>query len=297
MKTSNLGPKKTSFNNIQQAITWLLNEKYQGKLTGAAIKDIERLKQGEPVDYVIGYKDFLGCKIDLSFKPLIPREETEYWIKDAILEKGKPQFTQKVVKRCSPKSRLRVLDVFAGSGCCGIAILKHIKNSHCDFLDIDNSCLKQIRLNLKLNKIAKNRYRIIKSNIFSAFSVLPTANYKLLINNYQLILANPPYIPTAKKTNLPKSVLDFEQKAALLARDNGLFYIKRFLQEAKKFLAKDGVIYLEFDSPQKNKIAMLLKKYGYQHFKFQKDQFHKWRLAIINHKSSPLVLLEKIPII
>jgi len=125
---------------MNQAITWLLNEKHKGRLTDRAKKDIERLKKGEPVDYLIGYKKFFGCKIDLRYKPLIPREETEFWVTRAIEDLQPPGGC----KSSTPRGLLSCLDVFAGSGCCGIAVLKHIPDSHCDFLDIDAHCLNRL---------------------------------------------------------------------------------------------------------------------------------------------------------
>jgi len=255
---------------MKQEVVWLLNEKYGGKLTERAKKDITRLEKGEPVDYVIGYKKFLDCKIDLRYKPLIPRDETEFWVGKLILEIGKGSPSLK-----KGRAALQCLDMFAGSGCCGIAILKNVPNSYCDFVDIDDNCLKQIWLNLKINRIDKKRYRAIKSNIFKKWSVSDTDS------KYDVILANPPYIGFGEKNKVQKSVLNFEPKQALFAKKNGLYFIEKFLKQARNYLSPEGVIYLEFGYNQKKDIEKLLKKFNYQSFQFNKDQFNKWRFVKI----------------
>ncbi|MDD5433742.1 MAG: peptide chain release factor N(5)-glutamine methyltransferase [Candidatus Pacebacteria bacterium] len=250
---------------MRQAVVWLLNEKYGGQLTDKAKRDITRLQKGEPIDYIIGHKNFCDCKIDLRYKPLIPRDETEYWVQKVVEDLQSPG----VCKFTDPRT-LYCLDMFAGSGCCGIAVLKNIPKSHCDFVDIEDNCLKQIRFNLKLNGIDKARYRIIKSNIFEKINGL-----------YDLILANPPYIGLGEKNKVQKSVLNFEPKKALFAKNKGLYFIEKFLKQAKNYLAPERVIYLEFGYNQKKEVAKLLKKFNYSNFKFHKDQFNKWRFVKI----------------
>jgi len=247
------------FNRLKK---WLLEEKYQNKITPLYFKDLKKLKKGVPLDYLIGFRYFLDCKIDLSYKPLIPREETEYWVLKAIEE----------IKQSHLNKKILVLDIFSGSGCIGIAVLKHLPLAKVVFGELSEKFIKQIELNLKINKISKNRFKIIRSNIFS--------NLK---GKYDFIFANPPYLAKERINKIQKTVLKYEPKSALFGGKDGLCFIKKFLKGAKYFIKNGGVIYLEFDSFQKKSIEKLLNKYSYNNFEFFKDQFKRDRyLKIIN---------------
>lgn len=272
--TRNSLTETTMMPSLKQQINWLLRDKYHNKITPAAKKDIARLRQGEPLDYIIGWREFLGHKIDLSLRPLIPCQETEFWVNEAIKS------------ICHSDTTIQCLDLFSGSGCIGVAILKHIPQAKVDFTDIDKHCLKQIKINLKINKIAKSRYHLFQTDIFNP--VLKTtclrisavaSSYgkasKLKIYNY--IFANPPYIALRNKTKLQKSVLKYEPHQALFAKQNGLYFIDQTLCQAKKYLKPNGQLFLEFSPEQKSAITVLLKKYQYNKWRFNKDQFNRWR--------------------
>ena len=211
-----------------------------------------------PIEYERGYTKFLNCKIDLRNRVFIPRIETEFWTGKAI---------QELVGK--KNSELRILDIFAGSGCIGISILKNVKNLLVDFADIDKKAIEQIKINLKLNKIPSQRYRIYQSNLFE----------KIKNKNYDYIFANPPYVAKEKIKEVQPSVLRYEPRRAILGGKKGLFYIRKFLKEAKKFLKPDGTIYFEFDPEQKNEISNILRKENYKNFKFFKDEFKKYRFV------------------
>ena len=276
---------------LEKEINWLLKEKYPAFYSGGekqkfpeAVKtDIERLKKGEPLDYVIGFHKFLDCWIDLSLRPLIPRPETEFWVAQAIAE----------IKKTRANKKVRCLDIFAGSGCIGLAVLKHLRNARVDFSEKEKKFLKQIKINAVLNKIERGRYRLIESDVFNNIT-----------EKYDYIFANPPYIAEKRKGKVQKSVLKFEPANSLFAGKDGLLYIRKFLEGAKNHLKKapafastvvasdattadtkatagKGKIYLEFDSPQKQEIIDLLKKFGYSSYKFFRDQYNKWRYLVI----------------
>lgn len=215
------------------------------------------MKSEIPIDFKKGYKKFLNCKIDLKKRIFIPRVETEFWVKKTI---------KKIKKSKQKIKKIKILDIFAGSGCIGISILKNLKNSFVDFVDIDKKAIEQIKINLNLNKIPKNRYKIYKSDLFEKIK-----------EKYNFIFANPPYVAKERIFEVQKSVKDYEPKISWYGGKEGLKYIKKFLKEAKKYLKKGGEIYLEFDPLQKQKIEMILIKENYKKFKFFKDQFKKWR--------------------
>jgi len=216
-----------------------------------------------PIEYERGYTKFLNCKIDLRNRVFIPRIETEFWVARAI----------KTIRTSNIEHRtLKVLDIFADSGCIGISILKNVKNLLVDFADIDKKAIEQIKINLKLNKIPSQRYRIYQSNLFE----------KIKNKNYNYIFANPPYVAKERIKDVQLSVLKYEPKTSFLAGKKGFFYIKKFLKEAERFMKPGGIIYLEFDPEQKNDILNILKKKNYKNSQFFKDQFKKWRFAKVN---------------
>jgi len=234
----------------------------------------EIIKTQIPWEYLDGFVDFLGCKIDLSEKTFIPRPETEFWIEKAIrqLKTQNTKIKTKNKKLKTNNRQLTILDAFAGSGCIGIAVLKNCSKfcRRVDFTDVSEKSLKQIKINLGKNRISKRKYRVFKSDIF-----------KNVRGSYDYIFANPPYVAKNRLKEVSKSVLKYEPRQALLAGINGLFYIEKLLITAKKFLKENGIIYLEFDPLQKGKIKRILKKYQYSKFNFYKDQFGKYRWAKI----------------
>lgn len=202
---------------------------------------------------------FLNCKIALSKRVFEPRIETEYWVKRALKELK------------SAKRSITVLDVFAGTGCIGIAILKACPElcRRVDFVDISKEATAEIKTNLKLNKIENDRYKIYKSNLFE----------KLKGKKYDFIFANPPYVALNRIKEVQKEVLKKEPKAALFAGKKGMLWIKRFIPQARKHLRENGRIFMEFDPKQMAEIERLLKKTEF-HFKFKRDQFKKFRWLI-----------------
>ena len=234
---------------------WLLKDKYSGVESDEYRVDVERLKKGEPLAYVIGFSPFLGCNIDLSFRPLIPRTETEYWVERAIDE---------IKKNHGPGKSIRCLDMFSGSGCIGIAVLKHVPNSHMHFVDIDPKAIKQIYKNLRLNGIDSSRYSLFESNVFSKIPAEWT---------YDVILANPPYIAEKNRARVQDSVFEYEPHRALFAEGDGMELVEKIIRQGKKHLAFQGRIFVEHDDIQKEAIKNILKTEPTLACEMHKDQF------------------------
>lgn len=240
---------------------WLLNEKYNGVESDDYLNDLEQLKSGTPVDYLIGHREFLGCQIDLSHRPLIPRNETEYWTKQVINH-----------VEATP---LHVLDIFAGSGCIGIALLKHLPDCTIDFIEKNPQFVKQIQKNLALNNIKPSRYTIYQSNMFQ--------NQELDSCIYDVIMANPPYIAHDRTGTVQKSVHDYEDHDSLYADDDGLYFVKKLIDVLPNRLDPSGSCYIEYDSWQTELIVnYLVTTHPHLSHHIIKDQFEKNRVLVLS---------------
>lgn len=217
-----------------------------------------KIGKQEPIEYFLGSAPFLNTTIDLRYHPLIPRPETAFW-------------TQHLIDAAPKEKPLNILDVFAGSGCIGVAILKNIDSARVDFAEIDKDFAQQIKINLIKNHIDSKRWQVYVSDVFSGVKK----------RQYDIIVGNPPYIDEDNEAIVQKSVVAYEPREALFAPDNGLFFIKKAIKQAGGFLKEAGAMYVECDPSQKEEIEKFSKKY-FKKCVFLKDQFDKWRVAVLS---------------
>ncbi|MCF7815649.1 MAG: HemK family protein methyltransferase [Candidatus Pacebacteria bacterium] len=247
---------------MTQDETWLLKEKYNGKIVEEYNTDCARLKNGEPLAYLIGHIPFINTTIYLDSHPLIPRTETEYWV-------------QNVVDEISDRglASVRVLDLCAGSGCIGIAVLNNIADSHVDFVEIDTDHHATIKDNVLKNNIDQTRARVFGGNLFENIT-----------DTYDYILTNPPYIdPKLDRTT--SSVSENEPALALYGGKDGVSIISLIIERADKFLKKSGVLFIEHEPEQVETIHTLAAKKGF-FTKTATDQFGTKRFTRLTRTDS-----------
>jgi len=236
---------------------WLIRDKYEGKENPTALaRDFARLRAGEPVDYVIGWKEFCGVHVDLSLRPLIPREETEQWAREILSQ---------IKKLKAP----RVLDLCAGSGAIGLAVLNAHPRAHVTFADISPKALQQIKKNLLLHSNFKKRAKVVQSNLFGT-----------ILGNFDFILTNPPYIPSARIARLPRGVRQFESYRALDGGVDGLRFIKKIIRDVPAHLTPQGVLVMEVDSRHAKHVAVFAREY-FTSVTIHKDQYKRPRVLIL----------------
>jgi len=249
-----------------QEIKWLLKEKYNGEKSDAFFADCKRLALGEPLAYLIGFTPFLGCKIWLDSRPLIPRAETEFWVERAIetLQKGT------TLSLGLAEKSIRVLDLCAGSGCIGIAIAKALPEAHVTFSEIDAEHIPTIKKNLAENDIPPERYEIFQTNL-----------YQDIPETFDVILCNPPYIDkTMNRTD--ESVVTHEPHLALYGGQGGMEIITQLIKETSDHLKPGGHLWIEHEPEQVVKIAIAAERSGFTSETF-KDQYEVDRVSVLHY--------------
>ncbi len=211
-------------------------------------------------DYAHGWIPFLDCKIFLDSRPLIPRVETEYWVEKAINE---------LIASGLQLPVLRILDLFAGSGAIGVALLKHLPETRVDFGEIDSAHFPTIEKNIHENGIEKGRTKIIQTDVWSS-----------IMDKYDYIFANPPYLSESRKSHIQGSVLLHEPETALFAAENGFALIHKTTEGVAKHLTKGGALWIEHEPEQSEPLLGLARKKGLSG-ESRRDQFGLMRYSVL----------------
>ena len=196
---------------------------------------LKRYEQGEPPQYIVGDVNFYGNIIKVNKNVLIPRRETE-----ELVEK-----TTEYIKKYFPNLDITILDIGTGSGCIPITLKKIFPNANIDAIDISQDALKVAKDNAKSNNTSINFFQ---SDIFS--------NLK---TKYDIIISNPPYI--REDEEIMEIVKNNEPHIALFAKDKGLYFYKKILQEASTYLNKKCIIAFEIGEEQGQDILNISQTY------------------------------------
>lgn len=246
---------------MSQDEVWLLKEKYGGTESSAFRADLERLRAGEPLAYLIGHTPFLDCKIYLDSHPLIPRTETEYWVEKAI---------ESILM--DSKSDTTVLDLCAGSGCVGVAVARNVPDAQVTFTEIDSSHFPTIKKNLELNL---SDY----SDRMEHLQVLQSDLFQNVTGKFDFILTNPPYIdPALDRTE--NSVKRHEPHLALYGGESGFAIITDIIKEAPGYLNNAGQLWIEHEPEQVEAIHSLASAYDFL-VVTHKDQYGVERFSVL----------------
>lgn len=228
---------------------------YNNPILSSAIK---RLEADEPLAYIVGSTHFMGLKFLVNKSVLIPRKETELLAEEAI-------------KLADLKGKeLEMLDLCTGSGAIAVSIFKLSKMRHkITATDISQKALDVAIKNEEYNGLNKN-IKFLQSDLFS----------RLDGKFFDIIVSNPPYIPSNDIAGLDRSVKDFEPIEALDGGTDGLDFIRKIAFNSKKLLKDEGILMFEFGFGQEDCIKEILLKEKYSKIEIKKDYSSIPRIAI-----------------
>jgi release factor glutamine methyltransferase len=220
---------------------------------------VKRRGQREPLQHIVGSTSFCGFEIAVNRRALVPRPETE------LLSEAGWNFLSTFNSQPST-----ALDFGTGSGCIAIALAAKCPNAKITAADISADTLALAKENAAKNNVAE-RIEFLQGNGFAALS----SN-----SQFDLVISNPPYIPSAEIATLQPEVRDFDPRAALDGGADGLDFYRRISADAKPFLKPAGKIMLEFGDGQADAIKRIFESEKWIVEAVQEDYSQRARILI-----------------
>lgn len=203
---------------------------------------VKKRAERVPLQYITGEQEFMGLEFKVNSSVLIPRQDTEILV-ETVLGVLQPD--------------MRVLDLCTGSGCILISLLHYAKEIVGVGSDVSKQALITAKENAKANEVEAEW---VRSDLF--------AN---LTGTFDVIVSNPPYIPTREIETLMPEVRDFEPVEALDGKEDGLFYYGKILAESGNFLNPGGYLIFEIGHDQGEAVSILMKQAGYDQIRVIRD--------------------------
>ena len=212
-------------------------------------RDIGRLAEGRPVQYVLGETEFYGLPFTVSPAVLIPRPETE-------------ELVQMVVQRYAGAAP-RICDVGTGSGCIAVSLAKSLKEAKVFATDISEEALTVACGNAERNGVEVT---------FACHDMFDTENLPFAEEKFDVLVSNPPYIPASDRAAMHRNVVDYEPSQALFVPDEDkLWCYKALASLARRVLAPGGTIWVETYHDYHEEMVDLFARHGFSDIRSLQD--------------------------
>ncbi len=216
---------------------------------------LDDLKKEKPIQYIFNEAHFFGYDFFVNEHTLIPRPETE-------------ELVDLIIKNHQNKT-LKFLDIGTGSGCIAISLAKNLENSTVFALDISENALQIAQKNAISNQA---NIHFLKSDILQQ----PT-----LVQRFDVIVSNPPYVREVEKAEIKKNVLDYEPHSALFVPDeNPLLFYEALAKFAQNHLVSNGILYVEINQYLGAETIQLFENYGFTAVKLIQDLQKNDRIVV-----------------
>lgn len=222
---------------------------------------VEARRTHLPCQYITGSQEFMGYTFRTEREVLIPRPETELLVEEAL----------RISREVIGGGKMKVLDLCCGTGCIGIsyALCRRAEGFRQDEVTMVDISRHAVALSKENNKNLQAGCNVVKSDLFER-----------LVDRYDMIISNPPYIRSADCEELMSDVRDYEPWLALDGREDGLYYYDRIIKGARRFLYENGMLLFEIGYDQLEDVRGLLVDAGYVDISGRKDYAGLDRIVI-----------------
>lgn len=228
-------------------------EVLQDRLCDKYFELIDRRSKGEPVQYIMGCQEFMGLEFIVNENVLIPRQDTETLVEDAleIINTGSLRGEDMDVKR----KEWDILDLCTGSGAIGVSLVRIANKVNVTCSDISEGAIKVAKENAQKHGLAKSM-KFEQGDLFRPF------NKHFRKQKFDMIISNPPYIKSSVIPTLQKEVCEHEPLSALDGGESGLDFYERIVSGVGSHMKKGGVLLMEIGNDQGEAVSGLLSRNG-----------------------------------